>query len=880
MRKFFLSLVFTALAFSLFSQNADITAIVNSNLSEEAKIHKLNGLATQFIENKQLNEAEKATEAISEVAQKSSLEFGKAIALENLGLIAQGRFDYKNAMTYFVSALKIRDAGSDKSGVAAVKSLIGKVFALQNDLDNALTNYNAAMALLTENPKDLPIAASIHRNLGDLYLQQKLYGKATAAFDEALRIWGEDLGENKKAADVAVFLGKVVGDMGDNDGALTYFTAAMNFHRNLNDVEGIGHDLVNMARIHNALDDRELALEESNQAILAFQEAQNKIGEAEATVLLSNITAQMSNKMQAAILLEKAGELLRGVEVQPGIHEIYKNIAKGFENLGDFAKAYAYANAYSVAKDALFNKEKASSLLELTTKYESEFAVKEKNRQLAEFASKQAQEMKIRWLLIGLVLVAFLAMFLGWRMYRIKKQDNETLRELNTQIGEQHNELIKKSAEINAQNELIRLSNEELQDKNASLDKLNERLVEEIAERENSQKTLFTKDHFLANVTSRMRHPLNEVVGLSQLLMNEKPRQDQREHLQSLQFAANNLLVLINDVLDFSKIEAGKLTLETVAFSPEDIVKDVKKEIKSSEKVKINFDIDKRLPEELNGDPVRLTQILTYLTRNMRSQIEEGNINVSVMRNELIDNELTIKIELSSDTKVKDFDRLDAIFNQHTSAEDFDDVSNSDMEFVVARRLVELQNGTISVQESHKGAVLTTFLPYALIEKEQNNDAKATKATEQNVNADNIFEAKKVLIVEDNKVNQLLVTGMLRKRGCIVTTANDGIEGLEAVEKEHFDIVLMDIQMPRMDGYRAVAEIRRMKDAEKAAMPIIALTASAYINEKEKAQLFGMTDHIGKPFAPEELLGKVARILSAAKNGDNLSVAPQAAAGA
>jgi CheY-like chemotaxis protein len=117
------------------------------------------------------------------------------------------------------------------------------------------------------------------------------------------------------------------------------------------------------------------------------------------------------------------------------------------------------------------------------------------------------------------------------------------------------------------------------------------------------------------------------------------------------------------------------------------------------------------------------------------------------------------------------------------------------------------------------------------------------------------------LVVEDNKVNQMLVVNMLKKKGMIVSAANDGLEGLEAVQMKDFDLILMDIQMPRMDGYRAVAEIRRLKEPSKSTLPIIALTASAYVTEKEKAQLFGMTDHIGKPFSPEEMIEKISRVL-------------------
>jgi two-component system, sensor histidine kinase len=184
----------------------------------------------------------------------------------------------------------------------------------------------------------------------------------------------------------------------------------------------------------------------------------------------------------------------------------------------------------------------------------------------------------------------------------------------------------------------------------------------------------------------------------------------------------------------------------------------------------------------------------------------------------------------------------------------------TDIELTLTRRLVELQNGSIETKKLAKGGFeVVVLLPFKVVEKDEKSSNTEGVVV---VPKGEFLTGQHILIVEDNKINQMLVANMLRKRGAQVTTANDGIDGIEAINQGDFNLVLMDIQMPRMDGYRAVAEIRRMK-TEKANLPIIALTASTFINEKEKAQLFGMTDYIGKPFSPDELLQKIANVLAA-----------------
>ena len=540
--------------------------------------------------------------------------------------------------------------------------------------------------------------------------------------------------------------------------------------------------------------------------------------------------------------------------------DLYKSIAEGFQKIGNSSKAYEYLDRYATSKDSLFDNEKSRALVEMTTKYESEFAVKDKNRQLASFEKDRVAEMRLRWLLIGLVGLILSVLWMTYRNYRLKKQDNDKLAALNTQIQIQNEAMAR-------QNDDLELANMQLSEKNAALDLLNSRLIDEVAERENAQNAHFSKDHYLADVSARMRDPLSILVNESRQLMSGDLQKEQEEHVKNVQFATNNMLVLINDVLNFSNIDAGKLTLGHQDFELTKVLEQVEKGIKPKENIRFESQMDGRLPQYLKGDSVRLVQILNYLATGLQRQMDNGSVKLMVSRKELIDNELTVKIDFLGKGELGENGLMKTILTCADCRELLKELSVEDMELLTARRLIELQNGTIQYEDQADCIQLTVFLPFKMIENiiEKTSNTEGVSFWANN----NFLENKRILIVEDNKINQMLVANMLTKRDVVVATANDGLEALDALATADFDLILMDIQMPRMDGYRAVAEIRRLKNPHKSAIPIIALTASAYINEKEKAQLFGMTDHIGKPFSPDELLEKIIRVLMSSQSSSN-----------
>ncbi len=836
------------------------------------KTKKLNDYAEQMLGQNAIANAEAAAQKALELAVEQNAQFAIAKAYFNLGLVATSRQDYRNSMTFFVEALKIYDATGDKGGAAMAKHRIGYIFAKQNDENSALKNYQAALQILAEG-NNTNAQASVRRDLGDVYLAQKIYGKALSEYEQAMNLWGEakDL---RRAASTASYMGKVATEMGQNEQAETYFTASLNFHTELDDANGAGDDLMSLAALALPTDPA-IAAEKAQMAQRAYESTQNSLGKAAALACMATAQLKTDAREEAAQNLEKAASILGGMPMQAGVPEIYQTLASAHKTLGNFEKAYQLSTIYAAAKDSVFNKEKATALLDVTTKYESEFSVKEKTRQLDDLKTQKANERKFLWLVIGLLILAAVTAVLAYQNYRTKKHDNERLKSLNGQIKEQNDVLRDKSEEIKIQNDLIERKNDELKSKNDNLDSLNQKLVSEMSEREQVQSASFSKDHFLANVTNQMRQPLNQLIDISQKLLNEKPRNDQQGQIQQLQFAGNEILVLLNDMLDFSNIEAGKLSLNNSDFHIAKVVESLNKSVQNNA---VSYEIERDMPEMLNGDPTRLTQILTYFSKNLVEAANE-TVKVIVSPSEWIDSVLAVKIDFQA--KAANAADFDAIVQFLTEKQSNDETTVGNMELMVAKRLVELQNGTLMLNTEADNAIsLKIFLPFKAVEVEDVNEvetiAKGQAASLGAMQA--ILEGKRILVAEDNKINQTLVAAMLRRNGVKVTVANDGIEALEALENADFDLILMDLQMPRMDGYRAVSEIRKLETA-KSQLPIIAFTASMYVNKMEKAQLFGMTDHIGKPFSQEELLEKVSRIIQLHHVGIIGEAVPQASNG-
>jgi CheY-like chemotaxis protein len=452
------------------------------------------------------------------------------------------------------------------------------------------------------------------------------------------------------------------------------------------------------------------------------------------------------------------------------------------------------------------------------------------------------------FLLIGLsgFLAAMVSIF-----YRKKQQDNF--------------ELSKQIEANNLQKSEIEMLNKEQEMKNISLELLNKKLVDEMAERENMERSSFARDRFLAAISHEMRTPLNDITGLTHLLLDNNPRIDQIEQLRTLQFSANEMVVFINEALGFSKIEVGKLDLQNREFDFASISDNVFSNIAKRAEAKgllFHCSVDNQIPRRLLGNESRFYQILSNLLNNCVESTSLGIVRIAIMLETQNDNGVVIRMALEATDGGMERNLQPNRFGPLSDDEPiFGSADGRQLSLAMTKRLVELQQGRIQVENVFDEATrFTVLLPFKASISQFGQVAPSGPS-----NYDELQGAQ-ILLVEDNKINQVIVAKMLRRYGMTVVTADNGYEALEQLELQAFNLVLMDIQMPEMDGYRTTAEIRKHTSIEINSLPIVALTSSAFLTEKEKALLFGMNDHVGKPFSPDELLEKIAACIELKKD--------------
>ncbi len=368
-----------------------------------------------------------------------------------------------------------------------------------------------------------------------------------------------------------------------------------------------------------------------------------------------------------------------------------------------------------------------------------------------------------------------------------------------------------------------------------------------------------SKSDFLANVSHEIRTPMNAIVGLTYLALQREIGPDVRDFLEKIQDAARSLLGLIDDILDFSKIEAGTLELENVRFSLRETLMAVHDELKSralEKRLRVHLHIDENVPDLLEGDPLRLRQVLGKLIANAVKFTERGSVETSVSVDRLDGSRVRLRfavrdtgIGISPEARRHIFAAFDQADSSTTRK-----YGGTGLGLAICMRLAALMRGSIGCNsEPGKGSTFFFTAEFTLPEPAAGSrDSAATDGSGR-------FVGKRVLLVEDNAINQLIATELLEQAGFTVHVAGTGYEALDALEAEAFDIVLMDIQMPQMDGYTATRKIR--EDPRFARLPILAMTANAMPRDRERSLAAGMNSHIAKPIQPEELLAELGRWL-------------------
>jgi signal transduction histidine kinase/ActR/RegA family two-component response regulator len=391
------------------------------------------------------------------------------------------------------------------------------------------------------------------------------------------------------------------------------------------------------------------------------------------------------------------------------------------------------------------------------------------------------------------------------------------------------------------------------------IEKAKELETELISAKDVAEKAAMAKSQFLSVMSHEIRTPMNAVIGFTHLLIHQDPKPEQLEFLNFLKFSAENLLVLINDILDFNKIEAGKIEFESVDFSVKDLISNIRLALlqKANEKdIKIKLMLDHDLPNAVIGDPVRLGQILTNLISNAVKFTNAGKVTITASLAKHDNEYSTIDFEVA-DTGIGIIpEKLDYIFDSFSqaSSDTTRKFGGSGLGLTITKRLLQMLGSDIFVEsEFGKGSVFTFSLTFK----------NSTKHINKIISSDDFYtlqslKGTKLLIAEDNQINVILAKEFMKQWNVECDVAENGQIALSLVQTNNYDMVLMDLQMPEMDGYQTTIAIRELEGDKYRDLPIIALTASAMLDIQDKAFTVGMNDYISKPFNPNELHRKIA----------------------
>lgn len=366
------------------------------------------------------------------------------------------------------------------------------------------------------------------------------------------------------------------------------------------------------------------------------------------------------------------------------------------------------------------------------------------------------------------------------------------------------------------------------------------------------------KEQFLANISHEIRTPINGIAGMAHLLGHNPTSEESETYLNAIRHSAENLKVIINDLLDLAAIDSGKLRFEKIPFNLKDLLPSLISTFTyqaRDKRIGLDYAVDESLNKILLGDPVRLNQILINLISNAVKFTHHGSIKVDCTIDRQQKNSCWIRIEVKDTGVGIPSEKLNTIFESFSQA----DASvtrkygGSGLGLTIVKQLVELQNGKITVRsEEHVGSTFIVLIPYTIGKARSLGISTHTRKKLPDTN----MQQLRVLLVEDNDINRLYAKSILKNWRCQTDTAENGLVAIEKIKNNSFDVVLMDVQMPVMDGYETTKAIRSM-EAPHSKIPVVALTANATKADVEKCMAAGMNDYLPKPFTPDDLYRKL-----------------------
>jgi len=690
---------------------------------------------------------------------------------------------------------------NDKKNYAFTLVMLSVNESYSGYYDKAFKLLFHALDYARDTLKDREMIGGVYLSLAVLYYEHNDTLKAIEFNKLALKEMTE-INQLDMMASVNNNLALQYSDLGKYDSAEFYFRESIRLFHKDNEDPHLRKPLINLAEVFRLTQQYDSAIIYTRNAIHNAILLQDNASLGDAYFQIAKTFTDIGELDSAGRYYLMAKENIEMYQSEPAFILFYINLADFYTLKGDYKLAYEYLQKAVAIKDLIFNTENNKVLKEMDVKYQA--TQKEKEILIQEEQIKRQQILNYSMLAVA---VFFLLLIF-----------------------------------------FIRKTKRQLEEKN--------KLVE--AARERAERSEKFKQQFLANMSHEIRTPMNAVMGMTNLLIDKNPRIDQRKYLEGIQKSSDNLLHIINDILDLSKIEAGKIELEQIDFSIPEVVHQVEQTLrhKAEEKgLQLIISIDPLVPEIVIGDPGRLNQILMNLAGNAIKFTEKGSVTFKV----------TPTTDRSIEFSIIDTgigiarDKLQSVFENFSQAHASDTrkFGGTGLGLTICKQLVELMGGKILIEsEEGSGSTFLFTLEMPIGSKEKLLEQKSSEQIDES-----ILNGLKILLVDDNIDNRIVARDTLELNASL--TIVEAINGKEAIEKlsmDDFDIVLMDVQMPVMDGYEATRQIRNDILTSKKDIPIIALTASVIRSDLDKCRAAGMNDYVPKPFKTYQLITSIAKL--------------------
>jgi len=634
--------------------------------------------------------------------------------------------------------------------------------------------------------------------------------------------------DKDRLANAYLLYGRTLTHIGDYSTADRYLKSADEIFTQLNDEKRQSIVLLGMGILELKKGNPKTAVNYFDAAIplyqsfgLQFQEAFAQIKKADAIIKLEEKTGE-NNFESASESLNAANEIFNNSSYPKLEIESYKIAAQLAIKENDFILAEKYLNLYSSKKDSL----NEVYIRAISNSAEIESGVGNLNEIIA--TQKTDIDKKKKSINFGKMTNGLsIALIIILSLLTLSLYKNNNLRAK---------------------------ANELLQDKNSEL----------LLAKEKAEKASLAKAQFLSTITHELRTPLYAVTGLTHLLMEENPKEHQKEHLNSLKFSGEYLLSLINNILDLNKLEANKVEVEQTTFNLKKRMNDVLIALKKSaddRKNSLILEFDDSIPDRLAGDPLKLSQILINLIGNSVKFTQNGKVCIRVKKLDQNKNKVNLHFEIEDDGVGISKKKQKSIFETFAqgSLQINRKFGGTGLGLSIVKNLLELMNSKIQL-ESQLGQGSKFWFDLSLNVSEEVSEDKNPNSIIYDVDYV-ALENKFVLVVEDNKINQMITKKILEKNKMRCLVADNGMDAIKMIKENKFDVILMDIHMPGISGIEATQRIREFDTH----LPIIALTAVTIDENLDDFYRAGFNEIIPKPFKPEEFFEKIYRTIDGKK---------------